>query len=156
MPVTSSKKKRSPTLDRANSQLGMNHRTASHILNRTIFHSLLMETNRDTCLRCSKTLTAENYSIEHLEEWLDSADPKANFYSLDNIEFVCKKCNSTYNRGRMDVRISGIPLVKPISRPLKPLLYKKDISHYEDITNLIPKPRFFTALWMWLQRIPRT
>lgn len=125
--TTTSNKKRNPTLERANSQLGRNHRTASHVLNRNIMMSLLKETKRDTCLRCAKPLTADTYSIEHLEEWLDSSDPKQKFFDLRNIDFVCKKCNSTYNRGRMDVRRSGIPLVKPNARPLAPLYQEESL-----------------------------
>lgn len=132
-PVTSPKKK-SATQLRANSQLGMNHRTASHILNRNIFYSLLVETGRDSCLRCATPLTPENYSIEHIEEWLDSDNPELKFHSLNNIDFVCKKCNSTYNRGRIDVRRSGVPLVKPLARPLIPLFSRK-VSYEKPTTH---------------------
>lgn len=123
MPVTSSKSNRLAALScKASSQLGMNHRTASHLLNRNIVYSLLVETGRDSCLRCNTPLTADTYSIEHLEEWLDSDNPIDKFHSISNIDFVCKKCNSTYNRGRVDVRRSGVPLSKPVSRIPTPLL----------------------------------
>ena len=94
----------SPISDKAESQLKMNPRTASHKLNRNIVISLLAETNRDKCLRCADTLTHDSWSVEHLEEWLDSDNPINNFFRLDNIGFVCKTCNSTYNRGRFDIR----------------------------------------------------
>ncbi len=106
----------SPIIDnnKAESQLRMNPRTASHRLNRNIVISLLAETNRDKCLRCSCLLNHDTWSVEHLEEWLDSPNPVESFFRLDNIGFVCKTCNSTYNRGRFDVRKGTTKLVKPI------------------------------------------
>lgn len=109
-------------LAKQSSQLGLNPRTASHRLNRTIFHSLLKETGRDSCVRCGASLSADTFSIEHIKEWLDSEDPIETFFDLNNIDFACKLCNIKFNRGRGDFRHGKKPFIKPISRETKPLL----------------------------------
>lgn len=99
---------------KAEQQLGIKPRTARHQLNRDITYHLLLETGRNYCLRCSTPLTKDNWSVEHVKDWLDSENPIDTFFDIKNIAFVCKICNSTYNRGRVDVRKTGIALEKPI------------------------------------------
>lgn len=136
------KPKRSPTKSelawrkrrdqKVKSQLGLNGRTASHQMQRLVVASLLQETGRCTCYRCGTWLDHNNYSYEHIEEWLDSANPQATFFNLRNIEFVCKSCNTKYNRGRIDVRDQGKELVKPTVRNHMPLEYVITAQEYED------------------------
>lgn len=105
-------------------QLQEESRTASHKLTRKIFFSLLYETGRDTCCRCNVTLTEHTYSIDHMENWLDSQDPRGLFFDIKNIDFSCKKCNTSNNRGlfkkgggRLKEEQPPVPLMarKPLS-----------------------------------------
>lgn len=107
---------------RQNQQLGMNRRTASHRLNLMILVSLLYETGRCTCLRCGVPLATDNVSVEHIEEWLDSNDPVDRFFSLENIEFVCRSCNSVYHRKPSEMRDPKLRKSKPIVREVIPLI----------------------------------
>lgn len=119
--------------ERQHQQLGLNTRTASHKLNKMILVSLLYETGRCTCLRCNTPLATDNVSIEHVEEWLDASDPVERFFNLDNIEFVCKSCNSIYHRTKSEMEDPSTRKEKPVARtpiPLnnvdKPLESKQD------------------------------
>ena len=81
-----------------NEQLGMSFGKASHKLVKDILFNFIVSTNNHFCYRCKKELTRENYSIEHKQDWLDSADPVGLFFGLDNISFSHKSCNSSYAR----------------------------------------------------------
>lgn len=78
-------------------QLGMNPGTASNRLVKDILFKFVSEAGH-TCYRCGKEMSRENFSIEHKKPWLDSEDPKAMFFDLDNIAFSHLKCNSRERR----------------------------------------------------------
>jgi hypothetical protein len=107
-------------------QLGIKYRTASHRLERKIFFSLLLETGRDTCFRCGKPLTEHTYSLDHMENWLNSRDPKGLFYDIKNIDFSCKPCNK---RGSREVFTGGKTIIaspEVVLKSRKPLLKRED------------------------------
>ena len=80
-------------------QLGMNPSTATGRLVKDLLFSYVKD---QPCHVCGKALTRETFSIDHKVPWLDSEDPLALFFDLDNIAFSHKSCNygarrSTYN-----------------------------------------------------------
>lgn len=80
-------------------QLGMNPSTASQRLVKDILWSLIVKTGQDNCHRCSKKMSRDNFSIEHIEDWLDSEDPVGLYFDLTNITFSHLKCNVGASRG---------------------------------------------------------
>lgn len=80
-------------MDKKQLQLGMNPSTAQQRLLRDLLYKLIVETDKDVCFHCGKPLSRETFSIEHKKPWLDSKDPKALFFNLDNIAFSHHSCN---------------------------------------------------------------
>lgn len=75
-------------------QLGMSQGKATNILRKQILFTLIALLELDTCFRCNKKITnVSELSIEHKEPWLDSEDPKAKFFDLQNIAFSHLNCN---------------------------------------------------------------
>ena len=74
------------------SQLGMNPSTASGRLLKDLLFKFLQDANH-VCHQCGKSMTREDFSIEHKEPWLDSKDPLKLFFDLNNIAFSHKSCN---------------------------------------------------------------
>lgn len=107
-----------------NSQLEEDRRTASHKLSRLITYSLLVETDRHTCCRCNKPLSADTFSIDHMENWLNSKSPRQLFFDIKNIDFSCKTCNSSHNRGKFGTRNNEAALraMSEPKTPRKPLI----------------------------------
>jgi len=76
-------------------QLGMSYGTASGRLRKLVLFDLLVRYGEAVCFQCGEQIkSAEELSIEHKEPWLDTDDPVANFFSLDNIAFSHLSCNS--------------------------------------------------------------
>lgn len=80
--------------------LGMNPSTASNRLVKDILFDFVIKAGH-TCYRCGKALKRENFSIEHKDAWMQSDDPKAAFFNIDNIAYSHLKCNvsNTTRRG---------------------------------------------------------
>ena len=70
--------------------------TACNRLRRQIMFGLIQTVGMDICCKCGEHLTAENFSIEHLEPWLD-VDPDL-FWDLDNVAFSHRACNQPHRR----------------------------------------------------------
>lgn len=80
---------------RKNEQLGMNYGTASHKLKKSMMFYMAQELGMDTCFQCEKTIqTLEEFSVEHKVPWLDSEDPLAFFFAIENIAFSHLGCNA--------------------------------------------------------------
>lgn len=79
-------------MDKKHSQLGMNPSTASQRLVKDTLFRLALELGH-VCYRCQQPLIRETFSVEHIEPWLDSADPKAKFFDQSNIAFSHQVCN---------------------------------------------------------------
>ena len=73
-------------------QLGLNPGTASHRLVKDLLFKFVVDAGH-TCFRCGLILTRDDFSIEHKEPWLDSAEPAVKFFDLSNIAFSHKVCN---------------------------------------------------------------
>lgn len=78
-------------------QLGMNPSTASGRLNKDLLFDFISKADH-TCFRCGGELTRDTFSIEHKETWLDSSDPVALFFDLDNIAYSHLSCNISASR----------------------------------------------------------
>src|SRR5690606_26021818 len=87
-------------------QLGMSHSTAQYRLRKSIMFMLIEKLDINKCHRCGKSMTKDNYSIEHIDNWLHSDNPSDLFFDLDNISFSHHKCN---------VSASRRPLVEPVT-----------------------------------------
>lgn len=90
---------------------------ARHKLFTLILYNLVVETNKNNCFRCGlPILSADSISIDHKIPWMYTSNPKEIYYSIDNIAFSHKKCNSSYTRGRSIVNnpngFKGITYVK--------------------------------------------
>lgn len=73
-------------------QLGMNPSTASGRLVKDLLFKFIIDAG-NKCHRCGGELTRETFSIEHIENWLDSDDPIKLYFDLSNIAFSHKSCN---------------------------------------------------------------
>lgn len=77
-------------------QLGMPHGTASGRLRKMILFHLLKKLGDNVCFQCKGSIESiEDLSIEHKIPWLDSSDPPALFFDLENIAFSHLSCNVT-------------------------------------------------------------
>ena len=76
-----------------NTQLGMNHSTASHRLVKDILYNFIINNEKNKCYRCGKDMSRETFSIEHITPWLDSDNPIELYFDLNNISFSHLSCN---------------------------------------------------------------
>lgn len=75
-------------------KLGIPFGTANAKLKKSLLFYMAILLKMDTCFHCGKIIQElEEFSIEHKIPWLNSDDPKKNFYDLDNIAFSHLKCN---------------------------------------------------------------
>lgn len=81
-------------------QLGMNPSTASAKLLKDILFNFIQKSGIDKCFHCGEPLSRDDFSVEHKTPWLDSDDPVAMFFDIDNISFSHLKCNSAAARPR--------------------------------------------------------
>lgn len=80
-------------------QLGMPPGTAAGRLIRDILFSFVTKGGH-RCFRCGGEMTRLDFSIEHKEAWLHSADPVRMFFDLENIAFSHADCNREAGRKR--------------------------------------------------------
>lgn len=93
--------------DKKKMQLGMNPSTASHRLVKDTLWRLIQQTDQTACVKCGDDMTRETFSIEHLEPWLDSEDPKTLYFNQDNIGFSHLKCNMADSRSQIRNPVCG-------------------------------------------------
>lgn len=85
-------------------ELGMSFSTANGRLRKMIMFQLAQQCKRDNCYRCGKKIdNVDNFSIEHMKEWLHSDNPKELFFDLNNIAFSHHSCNVGARRRRSKV-----------------------------------------------------
>ncbi len=80
-------------LNKKTEQLGMSYGKANNILVRNIIWKFILQLNLNSCHHCKKEMTRENFTIEHIEPWLDSEDPVDLFFNDNNISFSHHSCN---------------------------------------------------------------
>jgi hypothetical protein len=83
-----------------------------------------------------------------MENWLDSADPRGLFFDLKNIDFSCKTCNSSFNRGKFGTRNNPEALKQLATgwKARKPLLADAETFGGPDLPQP-PKPTFSFKKW---------
>lgn len=75
-------------------QLGMSYGKASNMLRKNIMFNLAKKCNMDKCYRCGELIDdIDNFTIEHIENWLHSGNALELFLDFDNIAFSHTKCN---------------------------------------------------------------
>ncbi len=79
-------------MDKKQLQLGMNPSTASHRLIKDTLFRLATDAGH-VCFRCGGVLDRESFSLEHKIAWLDSDDPKRQFFDQSNVAFSHLRCN---------------------------------------------------------------
>jgi len=86
-------------MDNKQQQLGVPFGTACHQLRKEILFELIREVKKDSCFRCGKQIeSSRDFSIDHKEPWLHSSEPKVLFFSLTNISFSHRSCNTNARR----------------------------------------------------------
>jgi len=80
-------------------QLGMPPGTANGRLRKKLLFHLVKQLNQHFCYRCNKKIISlDEFSIEHIQGWLDSKNPVELFFDLNNISFSHLKCNILSSR----------------------------------------------------------
>ena len=74
-------------------QLGMDAGTASNRLVKDLLWNFIVQSGEGYCHHCGEPMTRKTFSIEHIEPWLHSKDPRGLFFSIDNISFSHRSCN---------------------------------------------------------------
>ena len=82
-------------MDKKALKLGMNYSTAANRLRSDLLYHFAIKFGHK-CHRCSKDLTRETFSVEHIEPWLNSDDPVKNFFDISNIAFSHQSCNYSH------------------------------------------------------------
>jgi hypothetical protein len=78
-------------------KLGVSHGKAQGILFKSLLYSFVVETKKDRCIRCGKLIEKrEDLSIDHIEPWIHSDNPKKKYYSVGNVGYSHKKCNKPH------------------------------------------------------------
>ncbi len=109
---------------KAKKQLGINPGTASNRLRKAVLFQFVQLAREDTCYQCGKTIESiDEFSIEHMEPWLDSDNPKEKFFNLDNIAFSHLRCNIAAKRSPNKIEwpegqawCSGCKQMHPLSK----------------------------------------
>lgn len=79
-------------------KLGMNDTRARKILNKDLLFHFAKQLNRGDCYRCGKEMKREDFTVDHIENWLNSDDPISLFFDIDNIAFSHLSCNRSAQR----------------------------------------------------------
>ncbi len=75
--------------------LGKSHGAACSELRKMLLFDFACKLGLGNCYRCRKPIeTVAEFSVEHKKGWRYAKNPKASFYSLDNIAFSHLTCNS--------------------------------------------------------------
>ena len=77
-------------MDKKQLQLGMNPSTASGRLVKDLLFNFV---KGKLCCHCGTLMTRDNFSIEHVEPWLDSENPVERYFNIDNIDYAHLSCN---------------------------------------------------------------
>lgn len=91
-------------VEKKREQLGMHPSTASARLLRDTLWRFIERCGGTKCSKCGEDMTRENYSVEHKEAWLDSADPVGFYFNQDNITFSHLSCNIKASRNGPKIR----------------------------------------------------
>lgn len=74
-------------------QLGMHPSTAGARLLKDLLWKFIVDTGANSCHHCGKSMSREDFSIEHKTPWLDSSNPVELYFNMDNIGYSHLSCN---------------------------------------------------------------
>lgn len=87
-----------PSNKKKSEQLEMNFSTACNRLRRNMMFRLIQDAGKNICYRCDEVIEkADDFSLDHKIDWLNSKNPIDLFWDLDNISFSHKSCNSCHS-----------------------------------------------------------
>jgi len=74
--------------------LGFNQMAhANRVLMKDLVFHYAQKLGLTNCYRCKKSLTREDFTIDHIESWRNKPDAKELFFDLTNIRFSHLSCN---------------------------------------------------------------
>lgn len=76
-------------------KLGMNYSTARNRLIKDLLFKAMVELKKNTCHRCLKEMTREDFTLDHKEAWLNSNNPIELFFDTNNVAFSHSSCNTS-------------------------------------------------------------
>jgi len=80
-------------------QLGMPIGTASGRLRKLLVFHMSVKLGENVCYRCGEKICgADDLSIDHIVDWLDSTDPSGLFFDVENLAFSHLVCNISSGR----------------------------------------------------------
>lgn len=85
-------------------QIGLSVSTARNRLIKLLVSKMLDERG-EVCFRCGKPLNGD-WTIDHVENWLDSDDPVALFFDVENVAYSHHACNSRHTRNYSGVEMT--------------------------------------------------
>ncbi len=76
--------------------LGKSFGASSGRLRKMLLFKLAGQLGLTNCYRCGAEIDdIDDFSVEHMEDWMGSADPVEAFFDLDNIAYSHRRCNSS-------------------------------------------------------------
>lgn len=100
-------------------QLGESYGTASNKLRKSILFEMLRRLGLDVCFQCRQQIeTIRELSIEHKVAWLDSSNPVAMFFDMENIAFSHLSCN--ISAGRRNRKYASVAERHKIRNAMRP------------------------------------
>lgn len=93
-------------------QLGVHPATAAHQLRTDLLYFAYVVLLGCVCYRCGQEMARANFSIDHIDNWLDSDDPVERFFDLSNVSFSHLGCNvsaARRERRKTDEELAGLP-----------------------------------------------
>lgn len=81
--------------------LGISYSTASYRLVKDLLWKYIQVSDDNLCYRCKLPMTREDFSIDHMQDWLNSDNPVELFFDLENIKFSHLECNSAASSSRV-------------------------------------------------------
>jgi hypothetical protein len=87
--------------DRKAKLLGKSFGASSGQLRKALLFKFAGQLGLTSCYRCGiEIVNIDDFSMEHKEDWMGSADPVKTFFDLNNIAFSHRSCNSAASGGR--------------------------------------------------------
>jgi hypothetical protein len=111
------------------SQLGMTYGKACHILRKQLIFTLAQKCGMDKCIRCNQIITdIQNFTIDHVKNWLYTENPSQLFFDIDNIGFSHSECNRIEAQKRQKNIFRSSTGFKGVSRKSKGKQFRATIT----------------------------
>jgi len=113
---------------RKSALLGMNFGTARARLDRDLLFKLAVDSGH-VCIRCQQPLRREDFSLDHKKPWINSDDPKKEFFDLANVGFAHMRCNQMEGTERRRI-YSSVSERRAAEKPRKAEWYQENKHWY--------------------------